>query len=109
MSAFVHLFHIVAVSGLFFYIGIRQAAMPKPMFPFLLGLGVFIALYHVYKAFYKKDAWVNYIHIFIVAPLLVYIGLLQEKTPRKFFELILMLAFASLGYHGYYLFAENNA
>ena len=101
---FVHIFHIILVSGLFFYVGTKQASMPTFMFPVLLGLGIFVAAYHVYKAFFKKDAWVNYVHIFVVAPLLVYIGLTKEDTPRKYFELVLMLAFASLGYHGYYLF-----
>ena len=27
-----------------------------------------------------------------------------EKTARKFFEILLMLGFASIGYHLYYLF-----
>ena len=99
---FVHWFHILFVSGLFFYVGTKRDKMPHFMFPVLLGLGVFVAAYHLYKAS-KKDAWVNYLHIFLVAPLLVFIGLNQEKTPRKYFELVLMLGFASLGYHGYYL------
>lgn len=99
----VHLFHILLVSSLFFYVGIKRDKMPHVMFPVLLGLGIFVGAYHLYKASMKKDAWVNYIHIFLVAPLLVFIGFSQEKTPRKYFELALMLGFASLGYHGYYL------
>lgn len=102
----VHLFHILLVSGLFFYVGIKRDKMPHFMFPVLLGLGIFVAGYHLYKAALKRDAWVNYIHIFLVAPLLVFIGFTQEKTPRKYFELILMLGFASLGYHGYYLIVD---
>lgn len=99
----VHLFHIILVSGLLLYIGIIQDAMPKWVYPFLIGLGVFIIIYHIYKSIYKKDAWINYIHIFIVGPLLLFIGIYENKTPRKYFEIILMLAFASFGYHAYYL------
>ena len=99
----VHLFHIVLVSGLFFYVGFKRDKMPPVMFPILIGLGLFVGAYHLVKAFMKKDAWVNYIHIFIIAPLLVFIGFSKEKTPRKYFEILLMLGFASLGYHGYYL------
>ena len=99
----VHLFHIIIVSGLFLYIGIKQTKLPKFMYPILIGLGIVIILYHIYKSLFKKDAWINYIHIFIVGPLLVYIGYKKEQTPRKFFEIILMLAFASFGYHLYYL------
>jgi hypothetical protein len=51
-----------------------------------------------------KGYWVNLIHILIVGPLLVYIGYNREKTARLYFELLLMLAFAAIGYHGYYLF-----
>jgi hypothetical protein len=103
-SFWVHLFHIILVSGLFLYIGIMQTKLPKNIYPILIGLGIVIILYHIYKAFYKKDAWVNYIHIFYVGPLLIYIGYEREKTSRKFFEIMLMLAFASFGYHLYYLF-----
>jgi hypothetical protein len=102
-EVWVHLFHIVLVSGLFFYVGSQREKMPATMFPVLLGLGMFVGFYHIFKAFMKKDAWVNYIHIFLVAPLLVFIGFSQEKTPRKYFELVLMLGFAAFGYHGYYL------
>jgi hypothetical protein len=28
---------------------------------------------------------------------------MKKETPFKVFEIVLMLAFASLGYHGYYL------
>jgi NADH:ubiquinone oxidoreductase subunit K len=100
---YVHLFHIILVSGLFYYIGTTGDKLPKNMFPFLIGLGIFIIAYHIYKSLFKKDAWVNYIHILIVGPILVWIGLCQDKTHRKFFEIILMLAFASFGYHLYYL------
>jgi hypothetical protein len=102
-ESLVHLFHIIFVSGLFFYVGLTRDKIPSLMFPILIGLGIFVGVYHIYKAFIKKDAWVNYIHIFLVAPLLVFIGFSKEKTPRKYFELMLMLGFASLGYHGYYL------
>jgi hypothetical protein len=78
--------------------------MPSFMYPIMMVLGVFIIIYHIYKAYMDpKFAWVNYIHIFIVGPLLLYIGFTKEKTNRKYYELILMLAFAAIGYHGYYL------
>jgi hypothetical protein len=50
-----------------------------------------------------KSYWVNLIHIFIIAPILVYIGYNREKTRRLFYEILLMLGFAAIGYHGYYL------
>lgn len=77
------------------------------MYPLLLGLGLIIIFYHCYKVFnYMKQGksyWVNLIHILLVGPLLVYIGYNGEKTARLYFEMLIMLAFAAVGYHGYYL------
>uniref|UniRef100_A0A6C0I5J1 Uncharacterized protein n=1 Tax=viral metagenome TaxID=1070528 RepID=A0A6C0I5J1_9ZZZZ len=99
----IHLAHIFIFSSLLGYIGIAQSTIPKFMYSIILFVGAVVVGYHVYKSFFKKDAWINYIHILIVGPLLMYIGLVKEETPRKVFELVLMLAFASFGYHGYYL------
>ena len=107
-STFVHLFHILIVGGLFLYVGISKTNIPMFMYPLFIVLGFIIILYHSFKTYLKlkegKNPWVNYIHIFIVGPLLIYIGLHKEKTQRLYFELLLMLGFASIGYHGYYLF-----
>ena len=107
-SSLVHLFHILIVGGLFLYVGIERTNIPTFMFPLLLGLGVIIILYHMFKVYtYMKQGrgyWVNLIHILLVGPLLVYIGYNGEKTARLYFELLLMLGFASIGYHGYYMF-----
>lgn len=108
-SAFVHLFHIIIVGGLFLYVGIKRDSIYKPLFNILFFLGFIIIIYHLYKIYgylkLNKSIWVNLIHVFIVGPLLIYIGYNGEKTPRKFFEILLMLGFASIGYHLYYLIA----
>jgi hypothetical protein len=107
-SAFVHLFHILFVGGLFLYVGINKENIYKPLFRILFLLGFIIMFYHSYKVYLylqqNKSIWVNLIHILIVGPLLVYIGYFGEKTSRKYFELLLMLGFAAIGYHLYYLF-----
>jgi len=106
-ETFVHLFHIIIVGGIFLYVGIAKDAMPKWMYPGLLGLGAIIIVYHLYKTVryiqQGKSYWVNLIHILLVGPLLMLIGTYREKTERKYFEILLMLGFASIGYHGYYL------
>jgi hypothetical protein len=85
----VHLFHIIIVGGLFLYVGIVRDKIYKSLFPVLLFLGFIIIFYHLYKVYVyikaDKGYWVNLIHIFIVGPLLVYIGYYGEKTSRKFF------------------------
>ena len=107
-ESLVHLFHILIFGSLFLYVGIERTNIPSFMFPLLLGLGVIVILYHMFKVYtYMKQGrgyWVNLIHILLVGPLLVYIGYNGEKTARLYFELLLMLGFAAIGYHGYYMF-----
>lgn len=104
---FVSLFHIIFVGILFLYVGIMRDKNTKTMFHFLLGLGIFIILYHAFKVYNyiseDKPIWVNIIHIMIIGPLVAYIGYNNQNTSRLYFEILLMLAFASIGYHGYYL------
>jgi len=104
---FVRVFHILIVGGLFLYVGTQRTDLPKQLFAGLAGLGVIIVLYHLYKAYdtnlHKKSYWVNLIHILLVGPLLIYIGFFAEKTERLYFEILLMMGFAVIGYHGYYL------
>ena len=107
----VHLFHIIIVGSLFIYVGIIRDKMPKIMYPILFYLGIFIIAYHIYKVYsymkIGKGYWINLIHIFIIGPILIYIGYNRENTRRLFYEILLMLGFASIGYHGYYLITSN--
>lgn len=107
---YVHLFHILLIGGLFIYVGIMKTKIPSWMFPFLTILGVFLIFYHGYKATIllksRKIPWINLFHLIIVAPLLIYIGINEKNTPYYYFEFLLMLGFASIGYHGYYLFLD---
>jgi len=90
------------------YIGIQRTAIPAFLYYVLIGLGIILFLYQAYKAYTKfaegKNPWVNLIHVALVAPLLVYVGVRGEDTSRPAFELLLLLGFAAIGYHGYYLF-----
>jgi hypothetical protein len=102
---FVHLFHLLFVGALFFYVGIQRERIPHFVYPVLLGLGLLVVVYHIYKIWANKGKhyWVNLIHILLVGPLLFVIGYQGKETSRKYYELLLMLGFASVGYHGYYL------
>ena len=103
----VHLFHILFVGVLFLYVGINGTKIPAFIFPFLKYLGIIIIIYHSYKAYLRlsngKSAWVNFIHMFLIGPLLLIIGIYGIDTSRKYFEMLLMAGMASIGYHGYYL------
>jgi hypothetical protein len=110
----VYIFHILIVGSLFLYVGIYRDKIPQLTYPILFYLGFIIIFYHIFKV-YKyitlgKGYWVNLIHIFIIGPVLIYIGYNREKTARLWYEILLMLGFAAIGYHSYYLFksVQNN-
>jgi hypothetical protein len=108
MSSFlIHLVHILVFSGLLFYVGLVGKNLPPFMYPLLIVLAIGVLGYHIYKALMKPVyAWVNYIHIFLVVPLFLLIGYYGKDISPFYYEYCLMLGFASLGYHSYYLWKE---
>lgn len=107
-----HLIHIFLISTLFIYVGIYKTSIPKCIYKLLLVLGIILIPYQIYKAYKyyldgKKYYWNNLIHIFLVGPLLIWIGMNKEKTSFYFFDFLLMLGFASLGFHLYSLLYEG--
>jgi len=98
------LFHIALVVPLFLYVGFQRAASPEWIYNLLFGLGLVVLAYHGVKAGIRlmsksMGAWINIIHVLIVAPLMIYIGYNGKKTGRPAYEMLLMVAFAALGYH----------
>lgn len=103
--------HILFVVPLFFYIAFVRSDMPEWFYNVLLVLGLGIMLYHGWKFIVRymaksSGAWVNAIHVFYVAPLLIYIGYMKKDTPRAGYELSAMVGFAALGYHLYSLVSQ---
>ena len=101
-----HLLHALLIGPAFFYIGYMRDQIPSPVFTGLLVVGAVVLLYHLYRAFTKikdgKSAWINWIHIFLVAPLLLLIGYLGKDAERRYFEMMILLGFAATGYHALY-------
>jgi hypothetical protein len=94
-------------SSLLFYVGLVGKNLPSFMFPLLIVLAIGVLGYHIYKAVMKPvHAWANYIHIFLVVPLFLLIGYYGKDISPSYYEYSLMLGFASLGYHSYYLLKE---
>jgi hypothetical protein len=79
----------------------------------LIVLAIVIFSYHLYRAYTKwlsqsSGLWINLIHIGLVAPLLFWIGYYKKDTTRPAFEMLLLLAFAALGYNLKSLIVETN-
>jgi len=100
---YVAVFHVVLVAPILIYVGLAREKLPEWIYLALGAVGVGIFFYHAYKFYGRADyasGWVNLIHILIVAPLLMAIGWYGKAVARRFFEMLLLTAFAALGYHG---------
>jgi hypothetical protein len=98
------LFHVFFVAPLLIYVGVQRASTPELVFNGLIVLAIVIFSYHLYRAYTKwlnqsSSLWVNLIHVGLVAPLLFWIGYNKKDTTRPAFEMLLLLAFAALGYN----------
>lgn len=107
------LFHIFAVVPFFLYIAISRANTTYTVYKIAFVLGILITLYHAYKAFLKfragsQSLWVNLIHMLFIGPLLAYVGLMEQQTPRAAYELLALAGFGALGYHTYNLITMIN-
>jgi hypothetical protein len=108
IHTFYGLFHVFVATPFLIYVGIVGTKVPSWIYGILALLVVGMVGYHGWRAFQKftegRSAWVNWIHLLFIVPLLAWIAVQQKETPRRAFEMVLMLGFAGLGYHGYYLF-----
>lgn len=97
-------FHLIIIVPLFLLIGFQRASTPEWIYLAILSMGILIFFYHGFKLLTRLKnrsdyAWVNAIHVAVVAPLLIYIGYHKKNTPRFAYELLLMLGFGAGGYH----------
>jgi hypothetical protein len=110
MSFALSAFHAFLVGPGLIYTGLSPESIPDTIYTGFIVLGAFILAYHAYRAFEKlrdgKSAWINWIHIFLVAPLLMIVGYLKKDANRRYFEMLLLLGFAATGYHGLYLIRD---
>lgn len=110
MDAFllIAIFHVTIVAPTLLYVGFQRAATPDWLYSTLFGFGILVLVYHAYKSAKRlvagsEWAWVNLIHVLIVAPLLLWIGFHGKKTGRPAYDMLLLTAFGALGFHLYRL------
>jgi len=103
MDILLRLIHILVIGVLLLYLGVMGSATQSYVFILSFALGVFIILYHGYRAYQNRGAWINLVHIFIFAPLFLYVGWKKEKTEKWFFHLLAILGCGVIGFHSYKL------
>ena len=98
------LFHLCVLAPFLLFIGFQRASTPDWLFQSLFVIGIIVLGFHSFRLITRlrsnvSYAWVNILHVVLVAPLLIYIGYHKKETPRLFYELLLMLSFGMVGYH----------
>lgn len=102
------LFHIFIVAALFFYIGIARNKI-SPWFYNLMGiLAIIIIVYHIYRIYTHglKTVFWNYLHVIVIAPLLLYIAYAKNTTPRVIYDIFIGLGAAALAVNAYFMVAH---
>ena len=106
-SLYKRLIHIFLIGGLLLYLGIRKTNTQHIVYHFTLITGIIVFIVHSIIGYQKlmvlRLPWVSYIHLFCVAPILIYVGYYQNQSRLLFYELLLLLGFSCIGYHTYYL------
>jgi hypothetical protein len=102
------LFHVLVVVPFLGYVFINRAATPEYVYNILFFVGIFVLVYHAYKAVLRLRngsslVWISLIHVLAIAPIMIYVGYMSKKTPRPAYEILGLITFAALGYHLYSL------
>lgn len=101
-------FYICIIVPVLVYVGVQRADTSEYVFKGLLGLGLILFLYHLYGAYIKWRAgssnftlpWTDFLYMVISIPL-IWIGFYEKEASRQHYEMLLLLAFGTLGYNVY--------
>ena len=102
------IFYICIIVPVLVYVGVQRANTSEYVFKGLLGLGLILFLYHLYGAYIKWRAgssnftlpWSDFLYMVISIPL-IWIGFYEKEASRQHYEMLLLLAFGTLGYNIY--------
>jgi hypothetical protein len=96
----ISLFHIFIVAPLLIYVGVKQN-LSHTFYQFLYYLGISIILFHLFKSLKKipRIAYINYLHVLLFGPLLVYIGYNERNTPLIMYDMVEFIGVLALFYH----------
>jgi hypothetical protein len=95
-----HLLHVLA--GLYLlFISIKQP-VHVVFYYIILVVALYALLYHAYNFIITLQILYLF-HLIIIIPILLTVGILQSKTPEYIFDILLFIAFGTIGFHGYKL------
>lgn len=102
------LFHIFLVTLIFLYIGFARKNIVNWFYYFVAILAIIIIIYHIYRLFthgLKEKFW-NYMHLLLIAPLLLYLFYKKANTPEYIYDIFIGLGAASFAINLYFIFSH---
>lgn len=97
----IYLTHVLFSAPLFIYVGHDRGEGPLWLYHLVTTTGVIVLLYHGYLLAdkymnFKIVSWVNLIHVLLVAPILIYVGLMKDRVKYPFWQVCLVLGYGAL-------------
>ena len=106
-----NLLYILIFGCLFLYIGLKRNSMSKKMFKQLFFFGMVLIIYFFVKAFVSSEPGennkTNFIYLFLIAPLILLIGIKGSSTPTGYYTILAIFSFFIIIYHSYKLCFEE--
>jgi hypothetical protein len=99
--------HIVLIGGFLSYIIYNRDSLTTYMYGAIMALGVVVFFWHSWVAYLSNELgnWpgVYYFHMFLIAPVLLYIGYSKSAKHPLVYGLLVLLTIAVIGDHSYFL------
>jgi hypothetical protein len=99
-----HFSHVL-VGLLLLYISIKRDVY-KAFYYIVLLIAIIALIHHGYK-FIKSLNWLYLFHLIVIIPILFVLGILQNKSPEYVFEILMFIAFGTIGFHGYKILKDQ--
>ena len=98
MTNIVSLVHIFGSGPLLLYLGLRQQK-PLYLYYILLVVGIILGIFFIIDFLSNKKRLWLLIHLLVFVPLLIYCGIMKDKTPPIVLSIFIALGCAAIGYH----------
>ena len=99
-----HLSHVLL--GIFLlFISIKRN-IHYAFYYILLLISIYALIHHGYK-FIKTYKVLYLFHLIVIIPILLTVSILQSNTPDYMFDILLFIAFGTIGYHGYKILQDQ--
>ena len=96
----ISLFHLIVVVPTLLYVGFKGKDAGQNAYNLLLLLGILLAIFHTYRALTVKSPDINIMHLLFIAPLILYIGYMQQNSLEYTYYLLIGLGLVALYIHG---------